>query len=182
MKKKKPLLTRTLQIPEGVSVEVDGTVFRIKGPKGELSKILKHPTVSHEIESNSIKMTCPNLKNSKRIMNTFIAHIRNLIRGVTDGFTYKLKICSGHFPMNVSKEGNKIIIKNFLGEKVPRSAKILEGVNVEINQSMIELKGTSIELVGQSAANLEQATKVRNRDRRRFQDGIFIVSKGGEAS
>tara|TARA_Y100000310_G_C20449872_1_gene700159 strand:- start:177 stop:722 length:546 start_codon:yes stop_codon:yes gene_type:complete len=181
MKEKKSKLTRTLEIPEEVTVELEGNTFKIKGPKGELVRTLSNPLVSYEV-SDSITVSCLNMKKSKRIMNTFISHIQNMIRGVTDGFIYQLKICSGHFPMNVSKEGNKIVIKNFLGEKVPREAKLLEGVEAQIEQDTIEISGSSIELVGQTAANLEQATKIRNRDRRRFQDGIFITSKGGDAS
>ena len=129
------------------------------------------------IHEKELTIICINRKKAKRMANTFRAHIENMIIGVTDGFEYQLKICSGHFPMNVSKEGNKIVIKNFLGEKVPREANILDGVEANIEQEVITIKGISIESVGQTAANLEQSTKIKNRDRRRFQDGIFITSK-----
>jgi large subunit ribosomal protein L6 len=82
--------------------------------------------------------------------------------------------------MTVNHEGSKIVIKNFLGERVPRIAKILDGVKVQIDKDIITLSGSSIEAVGQSAGNLEKSTRITNRDRRRFQDGIYITSKAEE--
>ena len=81
--------------------------------------------------------------------------------------------------MTVNHQSNEIIIKNFLGEKIDRKSKVLEGVNVSIDKDIITLSGNDIELVGQTAANLEKTTKIKNRDRRRFQDGIFLIEKSG---
>ena len=109
-----------------------------------------------------------------------MSHIRNLIKGVNKGFTYKVKVCSGHFPINLTTEDNTIIINNFLGEKIPRKAKILPGVTTKIEGEIISLDGTDKESVSQSSANIELATRITKRDKRVFQDGCYIISKDGK--
>jgi large subunit ribosomal protein L6 len=81
--------------------------------------------------------------------------------------------------MNVEIVGNEVIIKNFLGEKIPRKSKIIENVNVEIKGDIITINSPNKELAGQTAANFETATRIKSRDRRVFQDGIFITNKAG---
>ena len=109
--------------------------------------------------------------------NTYKAHIHNMLRGVQNPFVYTLKACSGHFPMTTKVDKNQVIITNFLGEKTKRKAKIVEGVTVNINGIEITVEGIDLEKTGQTAANLEKATKIKGRDRRIFQDGCFIISK-----
>ena len=82
--------------------------------------------------------------------------------------------------MTVKKEGNKAIIKNFLGEKVDRVAELLPGTEVEINKNEILIKSVDKELAGQTAANFETATKIKGRDKRIFQDGVYIIKKAGK--
>ena len=100
-----------------------------------------------------------------------------MIKGVAEGFIYKLKICAGHFPMNVTIEGNNVIIKNFLGEKIPRKSKIAPGVKAQVKGDEIIIESCNLESAGQTASNIEQATRVKARDRRIFMDGIWITSK-----
>lgn len=169
-----------INIPEGVEITIDPPIAKVKGPSGELEKRLFHPLVKISVDKEKVNFEIKNAnKKEKMFMKTFKAHINNMIKGVTEGFTYKLKICSGHFPMTISFEQNRFIIKNFLGEKVPRGAEIPEGVSVEIKKDDITLTGTNKEVVGQAAANIERATRITNRDRRKFQDGIFITEKSG---
>ncbi len=118
-------------------------------------------------------------KREKKMMNTITAHIKNMFKGVQEKFEYKLKVCFSHFPITIKQEGNEILVKNFLGEKIDRKLKIPEGVDIEINKDIITLKSIDKELVGQGAANFERATKIRMKDRRVFQDGIFITNKAG---
>jgi len=171
-------LTKEIEIPEKVEVVIDETIT-IKGEKGENSKRLFYPTVKISKKDNKIiiepiKFT----KREKKIINTYISHLNNMIKGVQEPYTYKVKVCSSHFPMSVSVNGNELVVKNFYGEKVPRRAQIVEGVDVKVNGEEIILTGTNKESVGQTAANMEQSTRITNRDRRIFQDGLWIVEKG----
>jgi large subunit ribosomal protein L6 len=102
-----------------------------------------------------------------------------MIKGVSQGFEYKMKTVFSHFPIKTSVEGNEFIIQNFLGERSARRAKILEGVTVEVNGEDVTVKGSDKECVGQTVANIERATKVKKRDVRVFQDGVYRISKGG---
>ena len=111
------------------------------------------------------------------MVGTVCAHIRNMIKGVTKGFTYKLKIVYAHFPISVKVEGDKILIENFLGERAPRVAKIVGNTKVIVKKDDVILQGINIEEVGQTAANIEQATKIKNKDPRKFLDGIYVYEK-----
>ena len=113
-------------------------------------------------------------------MNTIASHIKNMIKGVQEKFEYQLKICFSHFPINVEIKDKEAIIKNFLGEKIPRKTKIPEGVEVEVDKDIIKVRSVNKELAGQVAADFEIATKIRKRDKRVFQDGIFIINKAGK--
>ena len=180
----KKAYTTKLVIPEGINVEVTDNLVKIKGVKGELSRNFNSPRTEIKREENVLAFGCKkNVKFSrmdKMVINTYRAHIKNMFFGVTKGYAAKLKICSGHFPMNVSLDGNTLVIKNFLGEKVPRKASIDAGVKVQVQGEIVSLNGLDKERVGQTAARFEQATRITNRDRRIFQDGLFITSKPGD--
>lgn len=167
-----------IKLPEDVKANIDGYNIKISGPKGEVVKRLASRVVSFKVDDKDIVLTSASAKKkSRRQANSFRAHIRNSIRGVMHGFEYKLKICSGHFPMKVTVEKDCVKISNFLGEKIPRISKIIQGVNVKLDGDFIVVNGNSIEDAGQTAANIEKATKIRKRDRRVFQDGIYIIKK-----
>lgn len=172
-----------IKIPEGVEVFIEGDsisgyLVKVKGPLGENSKFFKFRDVFFEKAGNEIKVYSKSYKAKHRaIVGTFTTHINNLIKGVKDGFEYKLKAVYAHFPMKLKVVGNEVVIENFLGETTPRKAKIVGRVKVEIKGQEITVKGVDIEECGQTAANLERATKIRKKDRRVFQDGIYIVKK-----
>ncbi len=111
------------------------------------------------------------------MIGTTRAHINNMITGVTEGFTYHMKIVFAHFPMNVKVNGNKVNIDNFLGERHPRTAKIVGSAKVNVKGDEVTVTGINKEDVGQTVANLEQATKIKGRDPRVFQDGIYLIDK-----
>lgn len=174
-------VSETVAIPEGVTSSAVEGVLTLKGEKGEVTRSFIHPSVKIKTSDAGVEFTIVKMtKNEKKIVRTFGAHVRNMIKGVTQGHEYKLKICSGHFPMNVSVKNNGIEVKNFIGEKVPRLLKFKEGVTVVINGEIISVKGIDKEVVSQTAASIETLTRRNGFDRRVFQDGIYIIEKDGK--
>ena len=166
-------------IPEGVEVEVKGSTVRVSGVNGVLEREFWYPGVSIKKEDSVVKVYGKQTRKKHLAMiGTFAAHIRNMIRGVTEGFTYTLKVVYAHFPIQVEVAGKEVIISNFLGERKPRKAKIVGDTKVEVKGDEIVVSGIDKEEVGQTAANIELATYIKNYDPRVFQDGIYIVSKG----
>ncbi|RLJ03396.1 MAG: 50S ribosomal protein L6 [Candidatus Aenigmatarchaeota archaeon] len=172
-------MERSVEIPEGVNVEVDGKRVKVSGEKGELERNFNHPLIKVEKKDSTVVFSSDvERKKVKALLGTYEAHLKNMIRGVTEGFEYKLKIVYVHFPMNVSVSGNEVVIRNYLGEKAPRKAKILDGVTVKVEGEDVIVSGIDKEKVGQTAANIENVAKPpTGKDRRKFIDGIFIVEK-----
>lgn len=170
-----------IKIPDGTEVSIEGKKIIVKGEKGSLTKILTHPNIDITIKNKIIKLSFSKSmhRKDKALMGTFTAHIKNMIKGVTEGFEYKMKTVFSHFPIKTSVEGNEFIIQNFLGERSPRKAKILEDVKIETNDDNITVLGIDKEKVGQTVANIERATRVKHRDIRVFQDGVYLISKRG---
>jgi len=177
---KKASIKEEIKIPEGIQVTIEGKTVHVKGQKGSMSKILAHPKIQVMVDGNVVQITCSQSprRKDKALMGTFKAHVRNMMKGVSQGYECTLKTVFSHFPIKTSVEGNQLLIQNFLGERFPRRAEILENVKVEIKGENIILTAMDKEKVGQTAANIERATKVKNRDIRVFQDGIYIVKRG----
>lgn len=173
-------LIENIDIPEGCTVTYENRVMTAKGNSGEVSRQIYHPKMQVEVKGNQVVITVPlATQREKRQMFSLAAHVKNMLRGSTQGHTYKLKVCSGHFPMNVAVSNNTLTVKNFLGEAVPRTCKVKEGVDVKVNGDIIEVTSANIELAGSQASDIEQLTRITNRDRRIFQDGLFIIEKDG---
>jgi large subunit ribosomal protein L6 len=170
-------MEQELTIPSNVTVEVQNKHVKVSGPKGELKRQFKYFfDVKIEKKDNKIVVTSTSdIKKVKAIVGTVIAHIDNMIKGITEGYTYKLKVIYSHFPVTVKIEGNDVQIHNFLGEKVPRIAKIVGNTKVEVKGQDIILTGSNKEDVGQTCGNIEQACRISKYDRRIFQDGIYKV-------
>jgi len=178
-RKKVDEIKKIVEIPEGVDISIENNRITVRGPKGELFRELIHPKVKIEKVDNKVEVSCKKPRRKDLAMvGTCVAHIKNMIKGVTSGFEYTMKVVYSHFPIKTSVEGNTFYIHNFLGERKPRSARILDGVNVEIKGDTIFVRGIDKEKVGQTVANIEMATRVKNRDVRVFQDGIYRVSRG----
>jgi len=180
-KEKKSTFREELTIPENIELDINGSLIKVKGQNGSNERRLVDPRIKIKKENNKVILESTNYtKKEKRNLMTFKSHINNLIQGILNPYVYTLKICSGHFPMNVSISNNKLIIKNFFAEKIPREAKILPNVDVKINGDIVTVKSVDKELAGQTAANIEQACRIVNRDRRVFMDGIYIIQKSGK--
>jgi len=174
------MFIKEVKIPEGIKVEINGNKVKVTGPRGELEKSFLTPKdVKIELAEGKVRVFTENERRKiKAIAGTIAAHIRNMIEGVSKGYVYKLKIIYSHFPITVKVDGNRVIIQNFLGERKPREARIIGDTKVEVKGQEIIVSGIDIDAVGQTAGNIEQATRIVGKDRRVFQDGIFIVSKG----
>jgi len=169
-----------VEIPEKVTVDVKDGLFTVKGAKGEVKRKFIFPKIRIEKKDNAIYfLALKPTKREKAAIYTTEAHLKNMFKGVLEGSIYKLKICSGHFPMKVSLKGNVIEVKNFMGETVPRTLKIKPCVDVKIQEPEITVTSPDKELSGQTAAAIEQICRRANFDRRIFQDGIYITLKDG---
>ncbi|MEM4336738.1 MAG: 50S ribosomal protein L6 [Candidatus Woesearchaeota archaeon] len=171
-------IKESIKIPEKSSFLLEGNIIKISGPKGTVTKKVLDKNLIIEKNGEFVVVKSKKInKVGKRAVGTYASIIKNLFKGVCEGFEYKLKICSGHFPMNVSVSGKEIIIKNFLGEKYPRKCVVKGNVQLKLEKDVIVVSGIDKEEVGQAAADIEQTTRITNRDRRIFQDGIYIISK-----
>lgn len=140
------------------------------------------PLVNIKIEGDEILVTgMRKTKQFKKRLGTTVGNINNMINGLIEEFEYELEICSVHFPMSVEfdKTKKEVSIKNIIGEKYPRKLKVAENVEVSIKPPKIIIKSYDINLAGQTAADIEKRSKIRNRDRNKFQDGIYITKKPG---
>ena len=167
-------------IPEGVTADYseDGVVT-ITGPKGSLNRQFNSTSVAIHQEGGAliVRADLPRRK-TKALAGTWNAHLNNMVKGVTEGFTYNLKAFYSHFPMTLEVKGREFVVNNYFGERVPRRADILSGVEVKVNNKVeVTVTGIDKENVGQTAANIERCVVVKNRDRRVFQDGIYLLSK-----
>jgi large subunit ribosomal protein L6 len=174
-------LAQEVEIPEGIQLSVEGKSILVKGPLGEARKAFSYPKVKIESDGKKVLLSAKNAtKREKRMMLTYAAHIRNLFKGVSEGFVYRLKVCHSHFPVSVSVQKGEISVKNLFGENIPRKLALPSDVEVKLNGDIIDVKGIDIEKVGNCATRLEQLTRISNRDRRVFQDGIYIIEKNGK--
>ena len=171
-----------VRVPDGVKLELRGDEVIVAAKGATLRRTLRHPKVSIAVEGQELRIRSelPS-RREKAIVGTFAAHVRNMIVGVTSGFTYRMKIVYAHFPMKAAVKGNEFVVENFLGEKAPRRTAIIGETKVAVQGDQVVLTGPNVEDVGQTAANIEQMTKIRGFDPRVFQDGIYITSKGEEA-
>ena len=173
-------IEHTVTIPEGVSADIseDGVVT-ITGPKGSLHRTFESDVIQlfQDGAGLVVRVDLPRRK-QRALAGTWNAHLNNMVKGVTDGFTYNLKAFYSHFPMTMAVKGNTFVVNNYFGERVPRTSDILPGVEVKVsNKVEVTVTGIDKENVGQTAANIERSTTVKNRDRRVFQDGIYLIHK-----
>ena len=174
------LHTDEIEIPDEVQVSIEGEVVSVKGPLGEQSRKLSSPYVRFVKEGDSVFVVNDTGRARHRAMlGTYAAHIRNMIHGVTEGFECSMKIVYAHFPIKASVKGEVFVIENFLGEKHPRKAKIVGMTKVAVKGDQVTISGSNIEEVGQTAANIERATRIKGYDPRIFQDGIYVTEKAG---
>jgi large subunit ribosomal protein L6 len=170
---------REIEIPQGVTVTVNGATLTAKGQKGENAREFRYPGIAVRMDDGKVIVeTKKNDKQTKATVGTYASHIKNMVTGVSEGYEYHMKIVYAHFPIQVKIEGkDKVSIGNFLGERKARSANIVGNTKVVLNADKLVITGSNKESVGQTAANIEQACRIRKRDPRVFQDGIYVITK-----
>ena len=167
-----------IDVPEGVELKLEGSTAEVSGPKGKLTRTFGFPKLVLKVDGRKVSIEAESKRRkNKAAVNTVKSHLQNMFKGVTNGIVCKLRVVYSHFPMTVKVEGKRVFIKNFLGERAPRVAKIVGDVNVEVSGDEIVVSGIDKEYVGQTAFNIEQATFVKYRDLRTFQDGCYIVER-----
>lgn len=170
---------RKVKIPKGVKVHLDGAILKVTGPKGQLERNVRFPQVTITCDDSEIVISTESKrKEIMAMVGTFEAHAKNMCKGVLEGFEYRMKVVYSHFPIQLKLQGNRLEINNFLGEKKARYANIDPNVSAKVSGDEVVLTGINCEIVGTTAANIEHATHIRDRDPRVFQDGIFIVQRG----
>ncbi len=172
-------MQRKVEIPEDIEMEISKNKVKATKNGETLEKKFDLEKIKLKKEDKEIKITTeePVKKHQKAMLGTIQGKIQNMIKGLQKGHEYKLRIIYQHFPMRVNKEKDKIKIENFAGEQEPRYVDILGDTEVEIKGEEITVKGKDKEKAGQTAANLEQATWIKNKDPRVFEDGIYITKK-----
>jgi len=182
------LTSETLDIPEGVEVAIKARGIVVKGPRGELVKNVQHINMDLQIvtsgqqKSRVLLQVWQGGRKHVACLRTIRSLIENMITGVTKGFLYKMRAVYAHFPINtiISEDGTSVEIRNFLGEKTVRHVAMLSGVKVSESKTQKDeliLEGNDVEMVSQSAASIQGSCRVRNKDIRKFLDGVYVSEK-----
>lgn len=173
-------IIENIEIPEGIKVELIEDSIVVSCDNKKLSRKINGKNIELSLKNNElIILSKAGTKRENKQIMTLKAHINNMLKGVKENFRYVLEIAYVHFPMNVKIENNELVIRNFLGEKKPRVYKIPKNVEVKLEGNQVIVESYDKELAGQVSASIEKTTKVRKRDIRKFQDGIYIVEKAG---
>ena len=173
-----PEISRIIQVPDGVVVSIDNRKVIVRGAKSTLTRDFSYAAVSMETDGKTIRISAkwPRKKESS-LVGTIESHIKNMITGVTKGYTYKMKIVFSHFPITVKLQDRAVLVENFTGERRARKAKILGDVKVKLEPDDIIITGANLEDVSQTAANIEMMTRVTNKDPRVFLDGLYVYER-----
>ena len=167
-----------LDIPDEVTAEIDHLDLTVEGPNGSVTRRLWYPDISVSVEDGTVVIVSDaSDAKTNATVGTFESHVENMIHGVTEGWEYEMEVFYSHFPMKVEVDDSDVVIENFLGEKAPRRTTIHGNTDVRVDGEELVLSGPDKEAVGQTAADIEQLTRVSGKDTRVFQDGVYITKK-----
>ena len=176
------MVERKIALFDETEVVLEDDVLTIKGKLGQIERRFSYPLINLEFKDNTFIVSSPkDRKKQKAIVGAWYARIKNMMKGVNEPYVYKLKVVFSHFPMKVKSENSKIVVSNFLGGKgvheldIPEDIKIT--INKEDNKEYISVEGINKEQAGLCAAQIERLCVAKKKDRRVFQDGIYIVEK-----
>jgi large subunit ribosomal protein L6 len=172
-------ITAEVEAPASVTIKKEGNLIQVKGTLGTVKKDFTKLPATVTVEGN--KVTIKPYGTRKRdlaVTNTARSIIAGMIKGVEKGYTYKLKIIFAHFPISVKVRGKEVHVENFFGERSARMSRIIgDATKVSVVGEDVVIQGPSLEDVSQTAANIEQSTKIKGKDQRVFLDGLYIYSK-----
>ena len=169
-----------LELPAGVRISVLGRTLTVDGPKGRVVRPFPADVLHLSTSGTTLALELglpAHRKRSRALLRTWAAHLANITGGLSRGVEARLKVVAAHFPMKVSVKGTDLVIENFLGEKYPRTAHLVEGTTAHVDGEFVTIEGFDLEHVGQSAAAVERTTHIRDYDPRVFQDGIYLVER-----
>ena len=176
--KKRKSQSISLDLPNGVMANFEGNRLVVKGPLGQVAEDFSKVPVGIRMTDSRLELsTAGSRRADNAVLNTAKSIVKNAIEGVTKGYEYKLKVVFAHFPVSVKVQGNNVLVENFYGERSPRVAEIVGDTKVQVQGEDIIVSGVSIKDVGQTAANLEQATTVKRKDQRVFLDGVYVYER-----
>ncbi|MCS7142602.1 MAG: 50S ribosomal protein L6 [Aigarchaeota archaeon] len=170
----------TFEIPKDVELVLNSpTSVTVKGKLGTITKHFTNSGAVISKEGNVVTIQSSiGGKRGAAVVNTIRSLLKNMCTGVVNGYVYKMKVVTSHFPVTVKVSGRRISIENFIGEKVPRVVEVPEGVEVNVKGDEVIIKGIDKEKVGLVAGRIENATRIKYRDPRKFLDGIYILERG----
>ncbi len=172
------IVEQNVEVPEEVNLTLNGHKVAVTGTNGELNYDFGHAGLNMDFQDNTLRVWVENPRRRQAaLVKTIASHVRNMIKGVTVGFTYKLKIVFIHFPLTINIQKDKVVINNFVGERAPRVAMIRGNVEIKLDGDDIIVTGNDINSVAQTAANIQESTKIKNKDLRKFLDGIYVYQK-----
>ncbi len=166
-----------IQIPTGVTVEVNDNVITTKGSLGTNTRSANSKFLTVSKKDNTVVIEpVKNEKLAKKAMEAEMSmakEIQNDMLGVTKNFEIKMKAVFAHFPMSIEIRGDKVLVNNLIGERSPRVANIRTNSKVEAKGQDVRVYGISKDAVSQTAANIKLSCKIRKKDDRAFQDGVY---------
>jgi len=174
----------TVVFPEDVTFTISKRVVSVKGPRGTLKRDFRHVHMEMErIGKDTLRVRkWAGKRKELAAIRTVCSHVKNMVKGVTVGFRYKMRSVYAHFPINISlhDQNTLVEIRNFLGEKIIRKVALPGGVTASMSTKQKDeliVDGNDIELVSQAAARIQQSTTVKNKDIRKFLDGVYVSEK-----
>jgi len=166
-----------LEIPEDVSVSQDHLDITVEGPEGTVTRRLWYPDIDVSVDDTVVISSDEDDAKTMSTIGTFESHIENMFHGVIEGWEYGMEVFNSHFPMQVDVQDDEVVIENFLGESAARRTAVHGDTDVSVDGEELTVTGPDIEAVGQTAADIEQLTRINDKDVRVFQDGVYITQK-----
>jgi len=183
----RPVLSEQyLAIPDDVKIAIKSGVVTISGKRGELIKDFSHLQLDFEYNPETKKVVARSWFGNRKLaarIGTLFGLIKNMCTGVVKGFRYKMKYVYSHFPIKhvIENNGTVYSFTNFKGERLKQTLPLPKGTTIAESKGVkdeIVIEGPSVEDVAQVCARIHQMARIRNKDLRKFLDGIYVSEQG----